>query len=265
MSTNSFIPLAEVQSLEAHNFGANPDIAVRSALIDVARYGVAQICNIGPVLTDNDLQAMSLWAEHYKKDDDGLINGISDEINSRADIFGATIKELFGTLAAKTTAGLSVEQRSLRARGVLDRPDWHKDGSDFQIVAPGIRAIFPIMLSDDKSKSSLLVSRNLTDIHTKQEALATMHNRLPISTHLSVPYSPRSALLMAEGTGGMKVICEGQDEIYGVESPLHAGWCDRDNLATRHMLVVDGVLRKSKRNNSAFRISISPEQLRLVA
>lgn len=263
MSTNTFIPLSDVQSLEAHNFDANPGVAVQGALLDVARYGVAQLCNIGPVLSPEELQAMSLWAELHEDDIDGLIRSKTDEINSRVDVFAPTIKTLFGELGANTTTGLSVEQMSLREREPFNRPDWHKDGQASQVIASGLRAIFPLLLPEDATISSFLVSRHILSDNTDRRVATESVQELPISAHLTVPYRPRTAVLMAEGTGGMKVISQNDGIMYGVESPMHAGWCNPANPVTRYMLVVDSLHKKSKRNNSAFKVPLPPERLRL--
>ncbi len=266
MSTNNFIPLAEVQSLEAHDFAANPDSAVQGALLDVARYGVAQLCNIGPVLTEEELKAMSFWAKHHVGDDnfDGLVHSRADKVNGRVDIFTPTIESFFGKLSKNTVAGLRMEQMCLRERKPVQVPGWHNDGTISQPKATGIRAIFPLIEPHDNSQSSLLVSRRTYDPDESLNEQISELKGLPIDSHLKVIYRPRSAVLMAEGPMGMKVICPGDDTVFGIESPLHAGWCDPENLVSRSLLVVDALLRKPKGNKNAFRIPATTDQLRRV-
>jgi len=254
-----------VQSLEAHDFGANPDLAVSQALIDVARFGVAQLCNIGPVLAPDDLEAMLLWAERHSKDTDGLIKNTADEINSRADIFAPTIKALVSKLSDNTVTGLTLRQKSLRKRQPLPRPDWHYDGAISKVIDSGIRTVFPLIGPEDNRGTSFLVSRLISGVDEDRDAMINLLRNLPPESHLRIPYGSRTAVLMAEGTGGMRVVCPDNDTKYGVESPFHAGWHDPKNPSTRPLLVVDCTLDKARRNNNAFRVPIPSSQLRKVA
>mgnify|MGYP000850338771 CR=1 FL=1 len=249
--------IAGVQRLEMHDFGQNPTVAVESALFDVARFGVSQLCNIGPVLSERDNEKMFRWAKS-NPDIYGNIESQAEMMASKAYLLDGTLSDLQANLAHCTVAGVERNATFIRYREPAFEIKWHTDIS-FPAGKSGVRALFPMGQSDG---SSLVVSRLQFDGDHKR--LQKDLSQVPLSAHLRIMYKNRTAILMAEGIGGMKVMAD-DGKLYGVESPPHSGLHDLANPCSRVVSIADFVLRITKANNNAFVVPISPEDLRLAS
>ena len=223
--------------ISGHDFSKNPAQATAEALRDLERQGVAILHNTVDADALNSEYAKS-WpkksgARRLLPGASAEFLGIQDEINS--------LTKVVGTDGAVHSGPNNTERPFLSKIGGAEA--WHVDGS---ITAPGIRMITQIA----GPEAGLVIARENEDIlTTDRDDGGLAHSPKEKAGLLVARYSLGSVVLIASSpTDRLRVQAidsQGDDQIYGIESPFHTGRHVDDNDPRQRRLVVSNYTQLS--------------------